>query len=68
MYSRLMRNCRRSILTLFTALAAASLLGGCGIFSGKEVDETRGWSVQKLYAEARQELADRNWEKAIKHY
>jgi outer membrane protein assembly factor BamD len=57
----------RRILTVFIVLAV-SLLSGCGIFSGKEVDETRGWSAQKLYAEARQELADRNWENAIKHY
>jgi outer membrane protein assembly factor BamD len=57
----------RRILTVFIVLAAG-LLAGCGMFSGKEVDETRGWSAQKLYAEARQELADRNWENAIKHY
>lgn len=59
---------KRNILTVFIAITVAGLLGGCGIFGGKEVDETRGWSVQKLYAEARQELADRNWETAIKHY
>ena len=57
----------RRILTVFIVLAVG-LLSGCGIFSGKEVDETRSWSAQKLYAEARQELADRNWENAIKHY
>lgn len=57
----------RRILTVFIVLAAG-LLAGCGMFSGKENDETRGWSVQKLYAEARQELSDRNWENAIKHY
>ncbi len=57
----------RRILTVFIALAVG-LLAGCGIFSGKEVDETRGWTAQKLYAEARQELSDRNWENAIKHY
>lgn len=38
------------------------------MFSGKEYDETRGWSVQKLYAEARSALAERNWTDAIKHY
>ena len=57
----------RRILTVFIALAVG-LLAGCGIFSGKEVDDTRGWTAQKLYAEARQELSDRNWENAIKHY
>lgn len=57
----------RRILTVFIVLAAG-LLAGCGLFSGKEVDETRGWTAQKLYAEARQELSDRNWENAIKHY
>ena len=57
----------RRILTVFIVVAVG-LLSGCGIFSGKEIDETRGWSAQKLYAEARQELADRNWENAIKQY
>jgi outer membrane protein assembly factor BamD len=59
---------RRFILTLFTAFAVALLLGACGIFGSSDYDETRGWSVQKLYAEARAELAARAWPEAIKHY
>jgi len=31
-------------------------------------DETKIWSPQKLYTEAKQELADANYEKAIKHF
>lgn len=57
----------RRILTVFM-LVAAAMLSGCGIFGGPERDETRGWSAEKLYAEARSELAARNWETAIKHY
>jgi outer membrane protein assembly factor BamD len=58
------RSSIRGILAVFLILA----LGGCGLFSANEYDETRTWSVQKLYAEARSELSDRNWENAIKHY
>lgn len=30
-------------------------------------DETAAWSAQKLYGEAKDEMASRNWEKAIKY-
>jgi len=33
-----------------------------------EVDETKGWSASKLYSEAKGELNDGNYEKAIKYY
>jgi len=58
----------KNILTAILALVFGGVLAGCGVFRGAEVDETRGWSAQKLYAEARTELAARNWENAIKHY
>ena len=29
------------------------LVAGCGLFSGKEDDETVGWSAQRLYGEAK---------------
>ena len=30
-------------------------------------DETSGWSAQKLYGEAKDEMASKNWERAIKY-
>ena len=41
------------------------LVSGCGLLP-KETDETVGWSAQKLYGEAKDSMAGRNWEKAIK--
>ena len=43
------------------------LLGACGLLPD-QVDETRGWSVQKLYSEAKSELNASNYEQAIKYY
>jgi outer membrane protein assembly factor BamD len=44
------------------------LLAGCGVFSGKEEDETAGWSAQRLYGEAKEAMASREWPKAIKYF
>jgi outer membrane protein assembly factor BamD len=49
------------------ALFAAILLSGCGVF-GEKIDETKDWSVSKLYSEARSELMGRNYAEAIKLY
>ena len=50
-------------------LLGAFLLAGCGTFKfGEEIDETRDWSVSKLYSEARNELMGRNYANAIKLY
>ncbi|MCA3070733.1 MAG: outer membrane protein assembly factor BamD [Rhodocyclaceae bacterium] len=48
------------------AVVAAALIGGCA--SVRNFDETRGWSAPKLYAEARDEMNGRNWQRAIKLY
>ncbi len=53
----------RSVL----ALAFSAALAGCGWFATGERDETAGWSAQKLYGEAKDEMASKNWEKAIKY-
>ena len=51
------------------AVLTALLLAGCGTFKfGEEIDETRDWSVSRLYSEARSELMGRNYPAAIKLY
>jgi outer membrane protein assembly factor BamD len=56
---------KRSLLALF--VAAAALLAGCGILGSSDKDETTGWSAQKLYGEAKDAMASKTWEKAIKY-
>jgi outer membrane protein assembly factor BamD len=46
-------------------LAAMLSLGGCGLLP-EVVDETAGWSAQKLYAEAKDNLNSGNYERAVK--
>jgi outer membrane protein assembly factor BamD len=46
-------------------LAAALTLGGCGLLPEVK-DETAGWSAQKLYAEAKDNLNSGNYERAVK--
>jgi outer membrane protein assembly factor BamD len=53
--------------SLLLALAAL-LLAGCGAFSGKEDDETAGWSAQRLYGEAKDAMSGKEWQKAIKYF
>jgi len=51
------------------ALLSVLLVAGCGTFKfGEEIDETRDWSVGRLYSEARSELMGRNYVSAIKLY
>jgi outer membrane protein assembly factor BamD len=52
---------RYSLALLFGALVAA-----CGGLP--DADETKGWSAQKLYTEAKDKLDRRNYEEAIKFY
>ena len=50
------------------ALVAATLaLGGCGLLP-EVADETAGWSAQRLYAEAKDQLNSGNYERAVKLY
>ena len=45
-------------------LTLACLLGACS--SNKEYDQTAGWSAQRIYAEAKDEMNGGSYEKAIK--
>ncbi len=46
-------------------LAATLTLGGCGLLPEVK-DETAGWSAQKIYAEAKNNLNEGNFERAVK--
>ncbi len=47
---------------------AVMLSLGAGCATGPEDDETIGWSAQKLYGEAKDAMAARDWAKAIKYF
>jgi outer membrane protein assembly factor BamD len=49
------------------AVILGVLLAACGLLPEVQ-DETRGWSAQKLYSEAKSELNNRNYEQAVKYY
>ena len=49
-------------------MLAVLLLAGCGILSGGETDETAGWSAQRLYGEAKDAMAAKEWTKAIRYF
>ena len=50
--------------SLLAAAIFAAALGGCGTL--QEADETAGWSAQRMYDEAKDAEASRNWSRAIK--
>lgn len=49
------------------ALLLGALVAACGLLPDSD-DETKGWSAQKLYSEAKDNLNSRNYEQAIKYY
>lgn len=52
--------------SIWSVLLIALLVSGCAFF--EERDETEGWSQQKLYTEATDELKSGNYERSIKYY
>ena len=55
-----------TIHRLLATIALALLLAGCSAFQDK--DETVGWSQQKLFTEATDEMQAGNYQTAIKYY
>ena len=49
------------------ALLLGVFVAACGLLPDVQ-DETKGWSAQKLYSEAKSEMASRNYDNAIKYY
>ncbi len=62
----------RSVAAFLRALASvavigATLLGGCGLLP-EVADETAGWTANKLYAEAKDAMAEGSYDKAVKYF
>jgi outer membrane protein assembly factor BamD len=56
-------------LAVITAVIFTILLSGCSIFGAPTVlDETKGWGVERLYAEAETKMRERDYEKAISYF
>src|SRR6059058_1419053 len=53
--------------SLLAALAAVLVAASVGCISLSSQDETLGWSAQRLYGEAKDAMASREWQKAIKY-
>jgi outer membrane protein assembly factor BamD len=56
-----------TLARLLTTITLLATLTACSLF-GEEEDKTKGWSAQKLYAEASEALANGNYADAIKYY
>jgi len=56
-----------TVLRHSLALLLGIFVAACGLLPDAE-DETRGWSAQKLYSEAKDNLNQRNYATAVKYY
>jgi len=56
---------RRALARLMTIVVATALAAGCGLLPEVK-DETSGWSAERLYATAHDEMSSGNYQRAIK--
>jgi tetratricopeptide (TPR) repeat protein len=54
----------RTLKLLLAGPLAAALLAGCSLLPEK-IDETKGWSAQRLYSEAKESMNDGNYQTAL---
>ena len=66
-------DCRRSLFAamrhppnLLLGLLVAVLLAGCSLLPDK-IDETKGWSAQRLYSEAKDSMNNGNYQTALEY-
>jgi outer membrane protein assembly factor BamD len=52
----------------FLSIAFMLSLSACSLLQSEPPDETRNWSAQKLYSEAREELNAGGYEKSVKYF
>jgi outer membrane protein assembly factor BamD len=61
----------RSLAVIFCLLllgSSGAFLAGCSSSGDNKYDETRDWSAERLYKEAKEELVGGNYKKAIGYY
>ena len=59
----------KSGLTRIAVMILASWLAGCSIFgTPTDIDETKGWTAQRLYEEGDKSMRTRDYEKALKYF
>jgi outer membrane protein assembly factor BamD len=54
-------------LSSFLLVVAIVLVPGCA-WLPEQIDETKDWSANQLYSEAKQKMAEKNYEKAIEYF
>lgn len=53
----------------FFLISIVAMLSGCAIFGDPtEVDETKGWNVQRIYAAAEEKMRNHDYDVAIKYF
>ena len=67
LFVRAWRHLRQRMIGRIAIMLLTIAVAACGI-GGKPYDETAGWSANKLYAEAKDQLASGNYDQAIKYF